>query len=611
MTTEAFDHQREWALAGSELVSSVNRDDPVELVIVNIAEHARRLLDLDMCTVMTPDENQGRLLVRGSAGFSENYIRRLNTDLQLTVDRTGSTVPGPSAQAFITGEIIAIPDIAVAPSMSLWREPALAEGYAAMIATPLSQGEHIIGVLVGYSRSKREFSRELVELLAMFAVHAGATIQSANRRDELQGTIAELHEANTLLRTQRRRLELMDDQHRRLMQVMANDVGMPGVVTMLAELLGCSVAVEDAHGRVLATAAPGGGLYTGPPSAERREEPAIKAAIQQALKLRSGAARVSEDEGFWVTPVTLNNEVVALLWVGAPGFELDEVGRLGVERFALAVALEISKQRSAFQIRLRLSRDLVGDLLTEFSPQDRTPLLERAVALGHDLTERHTVIVVRADRRPGDQAPRFGIVEVVDQFVRTSAPRALSGGQREHAVILLPVEDGWRPEVLVERLLREFSRRNPGSTASAVIGHEVGDISLIAREYRVATGAIELMRARRSNAVARIDELGVAALLLSHGDPPALQHFADQMLAPLDEVDAERRDELIETVDVWLQEDRSTSRSATRLMVHANTVGYRLKTLEERLGRSLRDQAFLVDLQMALAIAKVSGTRPS
>jgi len=33
------------------------------------------------------------------------------------------------------------------------------------------------------------------------------------------------------------------------MQVMANDVGMSGVVTMLAELLGCSVTVEDRPGR--------------------------------------------------------------------------------------------------------------------------------------------------------------------------------------------------------------------------------------------------------------------------------------------------------------------------------------------------------------------------
>jgi DNA-binding PucR family transcriptional regulator len=108
-----------------------------------------------------------------------------------------------------------------------------------------------------------------------------------------------------------------------------------------------------------------------------------------------------------------------------------------------------------------------------------------------------------------------------------------------------------------------------------------------------------------------IDDLGVAALLLSHGDTGTLQRFADQLLAPLDDLDEARRDELIETLDVWLQEDHSTSKSAARLLVHPNTVGYRLKTLEDRLGRSLRDHAFLVDLQMALAIAQVAGAKPS
>lgn len=607
MSDSDVEGRREWARAASDLVQAVNGDEQVPGVISRIAAHALGLLELDMCAVMMPNEVQDRLLVVGSAGLSDTYIRRLHSEAPLRVDRTGASRPSPSVDAFVSGRTVAISDIESAPAMTAWRELALAEGYGALIATPLSEGDTISGVLVGYTRAKREFTSEQVELLAMFAVHAGATILAAHRRDELEATVAELHSANEVLRRQSRSLQVLDRQHRRLMQVMANDVGMSGVVTMLAELLGCSVTVEDPAGKVLATATHG--TYLAPPRIEDRSLPETAKALEKVMSARAGSVAVAEPGSipFWVAPATLNSEVVALLWVGRAGLQLDEIGRRGIERFALAVALEISKQRSAVQVRLRLSRDIVADLLSGIHDHDRVSLLERAAALGHPLDEPQRIVVARADRRDDSQGRRGSVVDAADATVRVAGGRALIGASSRHAVLLLPEDEpGLGAGEIAQRMIDEFRRRNEGRTASAIVGAAITDIGEIAGAYRAARGALDLMARSRSNAVGDLNDVGVASLLLSHGDTAALQRFADSVLSGLSALGSRRAAELIETLTVWLEEDRSTGRAARRLNVHVNTVTQRLGVLEQTFARPLRDPAFLVDVQMALAIRRLA-----
>lgn len=599
--------RREWARAASDLVHAVNGDEPVTEVISRIAAHALGLLELDMCAVMMPDDSQSRLLVVGSAGLSDTYIRRLHAEHPLTVDHSGSSLPSPSVDAFVSGRTVAVSDIESAPAMTAWRELALAEGYGSLIATPLSEGGIISGVLVGYTRDKREFADDQVELLAMFAVHAGATILAAHRRDELEAAVAELHSANEVLRRQSRSFQVLDRQHRRLMQVMANDVGMSGVVTMLAELLGCSVTVEDPAGKVLATATHG--TFLAPPRREDRADPETALALEKVLSARSGSVAVGQSGSipFWVAPATLNNEVVALLWVGGAGLDLDDIGRRGIERFALAVALEISKQRSALQVRLRLSRDVVADLLSGVPDHDRTSLLERAAALGHPLDAPQRIIVARADRREDPGARRGNIVDAADAASRAAGGKVLVGAASRHAVLLLPDEGGAPPPAeLARRMIGEFRRRNEGRTASAIVGAVVRDIAEVAGAYRAARGALDLMSRSRSDAVADLSDVGVAALLLSHGDTAALEKFAGSALSGLSAVEPRRAAELIETLTVWLEENRSINQAARRLNVHANTVSQRLNALEQALGRPLRDPGFLLDVQVALAIRRIA-----
>lgn len=607
---------RKWLLAASDMIRAVNADDPIDVLLTKISQRARSLLSLDMCAVMLADDAGRQLLARGYDGLSREYVDHLNSDRPLLVTPTDVDSTSPSVQAYLTGRIITIPDVRSAEGFEPWRDLAFREGYGALVAAPLLDGDRIAGVLVGYSHTSREFTATHLELLKLLADHAGTALESARLRTAGQSMIERLHVANAELTAQRYALEIAEDQHRRLMQVMANDVGVSGVVTMLAELLEASVALEDPHGNVMASAALG--TYIAPPSGADRESEVVQAALAQVAQRRSGSVELPAlSDGaiqFWIAPVTLGGEVVAYLWVGKPSASLDPVGRRGIERFALAVALEIAKQRSAMQVQLALSRDLVADILSEVRGSQRRVLLERAAAMGHDLSSPHTLLVAGLDAQPGASPMRSlktsRLIETAHSTVRRLGVQAVVGGTEQELVILLAADaqtqDSYDAHDVAQAILTDLRRTRKAVSASIVVGAKAIDITEVADHFRSARGALRLLAGKQAGAIIDIEQFGVYALLLSHADTGPLMRFASNLLAPLIDRDARKQSDLIDTLRCWLTSNCSTSLAGEKLVVHTNTVIYRIKIIEELLGRSLRDQDLLTEIRLALMIHDVA-----
>jgi DNA-binding PucR family transcriptional regulator len=124
----------------------------------------------------------------------------------------------------------------------------------------------------------------------------------------------------------------------------------------------------------------------------------------------------------------------------------------------------------------------------------------------------------------------------------------------------------------------------------------------------VARGALELAQLRgRQNQTITLSELGVYGLLLQLDDPRELVRFADRTLAPLRAHDARKDANLVETLRAYLEHELNTARTAAALYVHPNTVGLRLKRIEELLGMPLARPETLLQVKAALMSEDVIG----
>lgn len=111
-----------------------------------------------------------------------------------------------------------------------------------------------------------------------------------------------------------------------------------------------------------------------------------------------------------------------------------------------------------------------------------------------------------------------------------------------------------------------------------------------------------LLALGRRGEVADAATLGFVGLLLGLHDPA--QHVRAR-LGPLLDYDQQRGTALVDTLEVWLAEDRHLGRTGERLHVHANTVTQRLDRIGRLLGAEWQSPAHLLEVGLALRLRSV------
>lgn len=605
---------RTWMSISAELIRAVNAGEPLEEFLDRVADAGCRLLGFDFCAVKLVDESRTRLEVRGSAGLSAEYVERLDSEAPLLLCPANQHEESPSVRAFHTGQVVVVPDVMTASQFKPWQRLAFHQSYRTMLAAPLLAGEGTLGVLSAYSAQPRGVSRAECELVGLLAEHTAVAVQAAQLRAAENRMIVELTKVNAQLHSQRELLGRAEEQHRQLMRAVVDDVRLDGVVRTLAETMQASVTVEDTTGGPLAIAA--AGAYVPPPT-DRRGNRAVREVLarmerERAAVLTDMAHGADEaPSSAWVAPIIVGGEIVARLWVMKPCENSESIGRRGIEGFALAIALQLVMARNAVEVELRLSRDLLSDLIARERTTDRTGLVERGRALGHDLTAPHRMLLVAIHRASDADPVRTAeiLAQVVHAEVRSQSPASLVGIQGHDVVVLLPeTTDGSRSSVrrVAASIHRRLERLVHVDAVRVVIGTSITDLAEYPSTFRVVRGAARLLATRGSRHIVDLADLGVYALLLESPETFALHHFARRTLAPLHEADGHRQTELIHTLRVWLEEGCSTRATARRLVVHTNTVSYRITRIEKLMGCRLRDTDMLLRLQLALMVDDVA-----
>jgi GAF domain-containing protein len=596
---------RSWMSVVGEIARAVNAAEPLDDVLARVAEQACSLIGFEYCAVMLAEPDREHLRVAGSWGLSRDYVALVSDAGSLLIHPAGPQLDSPAAEAFREGHTVAVPDVGTAARFGRLRHLAPRQGYRALIAAPLRAPDAgLVGVIVAYSVAARPFGPPEVELVELLADQAALALETARLRGAQQAVITELSVANAELRRSRALTEWAEQQHRGLMRLVLAEVGLAGLVTALAESLGASVTVEGLDEQLLASA-PESGYHPPPDTAARRRKP-VQAALDalartnEVMRLpaersgRPGAAAVGHPpgsgQGVWVAPVVLGGERAARLWITNPRAAPEPVERRVIERFALVVALELLKQRHRIEVEERLSGDLIGDLLRHGGPQQPQGVLDRAAALGHDLAGPHHVAVLALDP-PG---PAVRLAELARAAV---GGHPLVGPHEDVQVILLPAAPD--PADALRGVTAHLEQMLHGRIPTVAVGPAADGVAGYAAAYRVARGALMLRRAAQPGGLVDVRDLGLAALLLENGTPDSLRRFARNLLRPVVANDALRGGDLLPTLRTWLAEGCSTQATARALVVHPNTVVYRLARVEELTGRSLRKVDARLDLQLA------------
>ena len=122
---------------------------------------------------------------------------------------------------------------------------------------------------------------------------------------------------------------------------------------------------------------------------------------------------------------------------------------------------------------------------------------------------------------------------------------------------------------------------------------------------RQARWALHRAQERRLPLLHHSDDLGDSVFL--PGDRDDSRAAARRVLGDLLTYDATHDTHLIESLQIFLQENRSWQRAADRLHIHKQTLVYRMRRVEELTSRKTSDTADIADLWLALQAATASG----
>ncbi|MCI0385198.1 PucR family transcriptional regulator [Streptomyces sp. CNQ085] len=162
----------------------------------------------------------------------------------------------------------------------------------------------------------------------------------------------------------------------------------------------------------------------------------------------------------------------------------------------------------------------------------------------------------------------------------------------------------------------EFAGRTEtaGVGGTAVAGTEHGvvvgvsapaGLASVAAAFKQAGQALSVAR-RRGRALVEHEDVASGSVLPLLADD-AVRAFADGMLRALYEHDAHGRGDLVASLHAWLSRHGQWDAAAADLGVHRHTLRYRMRRVEEILGRSLDDPDVRMELWLAL---KATATVP-
>lgn len=391
---------------------------------------------------------------------------------------------------------------------------------------------------------------------------------------------------------ERRAIELAQ----RLMQLSAQGVGMEGMCERLARDLGTWVVVQDAEQHIRLQVAPSQtSILTLP-------EPLS----DEALK-RSELTRIVE-------PILIRHEVVGYLSLIGDERTFDYSLRFVLERVVMVLALEFARERERVEVESRYHVEAFTDVI-QGHYQQADEMLTRTRLLGYDLTIPQVVVVVELSERQMHQSmdTTQWHRRVRDELIRAwPSSWVLSDVSRVTALLPISPKSGEHDEderSIIPRIerLRDFLQRGYMHIAGGYsfgIGRKAKTIHDIPQSFREAQRALEIgRRLFGEGQVYAFAQLGIYRLLFHLDGQSELTTFYQEMLGPLLQHDNQHEgSSYIETLEEFFRYNGNLSEMARATHFHRNSLIYRLKRIEEILGRSLEDSETRLSLQIALKI---------
>jgi purine catabolism regulator len=384
--------------------------------------------------------------------------------------------------------------------------------------------------------------------------------------------------------------------HKRLERLVLEERGLDELVRALAAATGGAVSVLSARGDTIASKlfrrqVPDDALEQVRNEVHRRSE-ALAAGTAKPPDAGEFAPDHPEIAGrSLVLPVSTRGRGAPQAWLVAArdAGGLGDFERLILQQAVTVVALELMRQRAMRDTERRLAGDVLAEALTGRLSESELGVRLRPFGVGAD-----AAVLVFASQ-DGSAAPAEGDL---DRFLADAGVSALVASRERLLCAVVDARDSLDPVALAARARDSLTQEHGELRAAASRTAPVGSLRRSFHEARCALEAAAL--ANGHSPVASYRDLGAFQLLLSLQDDEALRLYCDSVLGPLENASGEYGDELLRSLEAFIEQNGQWERAARALYCHRHTLRYRIRRVEELTGRDLSNARDRIEFWLAL-----------
>ncbi len=187
----------------------------------------------------------------------------------------------------------------------------------------------------------------------------------------------------------------------------------------------------------------------------------------------------------------------------------------------------------------------------------------------------------------------------LDRFLVETGVPALVARRERLLCAVVDAREGLDAVALAEQACEALDGEGGRLRAGASRSAPVGALRNSFHEARCALEAAALANGS-SGRVASYRDLGAFQLILSLQDDEALRLYCDSVLGPLEEASGEYGDELIRSLETYIEQNGQWERAARELYCHRHTLRYRIRRVEQLTGRDLSKARDRIEFWLAL-----------
>ena len=404
--------------------------------------------------------------------------------------------------------------------------------------------------------------------------------------------------------------------HKRLERLVLEERGLDEVVRALAATTGGAVWVLSARGETIASK-----LF-------RRQVPddALEY-VRGEVQSRSGTAGSIPSDDLLefapdhpelagrslVLPVSIRGRGGPQAWLVAArdAGGLGDFERLILQQAVTVVALELMRQRAMRDTERRLAGDVLAEALTGRLSESELAVRLRPFGVGANAA---VLVFARADREAAALGERAGLAGTgailspaegdLDRLLADAGVGALVASRERLLCAVVDAREGVDPVALAAQAREALQPEHGELRAAASRPAAVGSLRRSFHEARCALEAAALANGN-SPPVASYRDLGAFQLLLSLQDDEALRLYCDSVLGPLEDASGEYGDELIRSLEAYIEQNGQWEKAARELYCHRHTLRYRIRRVEQLTGRDLSSARDRIEFWLALRAREI------